>query len=196
MAKCSICGKPIGGLGLGSRQCDDCKARLEAEEAQKQAALAESERQRRAEWEDQRRRLFEAELAAVNSKVLSGQKVFLYDTIYLPVDSKVLGKSVHKSFDLSASLRTFGLDGWDVAATVPKTVGIGLTDEAIRGRALFEDSGRLEYTGGLGGNVVGVYLVLRKELSKVDLDNSADELRRYVWEYGNYRTRLEPCPDS
>jgi hypothetical protein len=135
MAKCSRCGKPAG---MFSNLCDECKelgrreelARLAKEEEQNRQKRERVERERQAAIERHRafrEDLIAARAAGVLAKVEAGQRAFLYDVLYLPVDSVVLGKKVTEVFTLG-DLRQRGLDGWEIVVAVPVTVGVALTN--------------------------------------------------------------------
>lgn len=133
MAKCSRCGKQAG---LFANICDECKEVARKEEL---VRLAEQEEQNRAKGERVERELEAAEerhralreqliektASEVWSKIEAGQKVFLYDELYLSVDSVVAGEKMSDAFGLG-DLRQRGLDGWEVIATVPVTFGLAL----------------------------------------------------------------------
>ena len=96
----------------------------------------------------------------------------LYEDIYLPVDSQIVDEAINKDFSIG-SLRRMGFDGWDVVAVIPRTFGIALTNTS------FGSSSGETWGAGVGGNVVGVYIVLKKEVSAQH--NVSDEfLDEYV----------------
>jgi hypothetical protein len=55
-----------------------------------------------------------------------------------------------------------GMDGWNVIGVVPRTTGIGLSNSSI-GSTMGTSWG-----AGLGGNVIGVYLLLNREVTDND----------------------------
>jgi hypothetical protein len=110
----------------------------------------------------------------LRARLESGKPAFLYDSVYVPVDSQLLNDEFASEFDVSF-LRRLGLLGWDVVQAVPKTKGIAL--ENIGTNTLFGSV----YGGGIGGNVMGVHIILKKTLTASDLtDDPADETGEFI----------------
>ena len=172
MAKCSRCGKSVG---LFAILCDDCKKAIEAEQKAAEERLktdkAEKAQQAREQHRVQRNDLVSSRVQLLKQKIASGEKVVLYESVYLPVDSKVADEIITENFSIS-SLRKLGFDGWDIVAVVPRTLGVALTNVSYGASA-----GRT-WGAGLGGNVVGVHIVVKKEISSQN--NVSDE---EFWEY-------------
>ena len=101
-------------------------------------------------------------------KIIQIKTAFLYDSVYVPVDSQLLDDEFASEFDVSF-LRRLGLLGWDVVQAVPKTKGVGL--ENIGTDTLFGS----KWAGGVGGNVMGVHIILKKTLSASDLTDDPDD---------------------
>lgn len=178
MAKCSECGKPAG---LFAAMCDSCKAKLRARkeeiyrkelEERTQQALAE-----RQERERQKRELIESLYERSILKINSGEHVFMHEMLFLPVDSLVVDTPLCDEFGIAA-LQYAGFNGWEIAAVVPKTVGLALTNVSV-GSSSGETWG-----AGLGGNVVGVYVLLRKQVRETEIGDG--QLRDYI--ENNYET--------
>jgi hypothetical protein len=96
------------------------------------------------------------------ARVKAGEAVYMYRSLYLPVDSTVSGDGLNlnlpSSFNLGP-LPNLGCDGWDVVTAIPRTLGLGLTNMSL-GSAVGSTWG-----AGIGGIVVGVHLVLRRSFS-------------------------------
>jgi hypothetical protein len=105
-------------------------------------------------------------------RIKSGKRLFLYQSVYVPVDSEINGESTAPAFDIG-QVESYGQLGWDVVACVPKTMGI-----ALYNRSLGTDL--QTFGAGIGGNVVGVHFVLRKELKEPLTDDDIDELKSSV----------------
>ena len=104
-----------------------------------------------------------------------GKPVFLYDSVFMPVDSEILDKKFADGFDV-AILRKLGLLGWDVVQAVPKTKGIGLENVGTQ-TTIFGSM----WAGGVGGNVMGVHVIIKKTLSVTDItDDPADEVGEFI----------------
>src|SRR4030042_3212583 len=136
MAKCVICGKNMGFLATSST-CDTCRlAEKAAAERQQAEARAKAEReqverdeQRQLALQDfnrQKDALLTTKLEEIKKRSQNGEKIFLYDNIYIPVDSIVNRESLHEKFTLG-SLRQLGFAGWEVVGVIPRTFGIVLT---------------------------------------------------------------------
>jgi hypothetical protein len=104
-----------------------------------------------------------------------GKPVFLYDSVFVPVDSEILDKKFADGFDV-AILRKLGLLGWDVVQAVPKTKGIGLENVGTQ-TTIFGSM----WAGGVGGNVMGVHVIIKKTISVSDItDDPADEVGEFI----------------
>ena len=159
MAKCSRCGKPVG---LISKICDECKQAIAIEQRLERERLYEEkvqrDQQQLEEYKAYMDYIISSKIQALKQRIESGEKTFLYDNIYLPVDSKVVNETIAEEFSLG-SLRILGLDGWDIIAVIPKTLGVALINES------YGSSSGSTWGAGLGGNVVGVHIIIRKEFS-------------------------------
>lgn len=104
----------------------------------------------------------------------SGRPVIVYQSIYMPVDSVVLDERLSPHFDVSGLFR-MSLLGWEAIQIVPRTVGVALKNSSIGSTT------GVTWGGGSGGNVAGVYVLLRKTLapSDVTLDHD-DELAEVI----------------
>jgi hypothetical protein len=110
----------------------------------------------------------------MRARLESGKPAFLYDSIYVPVDSQLLDDEFASEFDVSI-LRKLGVLGWDIVQAVPKTKGIGL--ENIGTDTMFGS----KWAGGIGGNVMGVHIIIKKSISLGDLtDDPDDEVGTFI----------------
>jgi hypothetical protein len=163
MGRCKRCGKQAG---LTLILCKECQARDEAD-----SVRLEEERQVRISEEFKRTRMIilEERKKLIRNRLARGERVFLYHSVYIPVDSEVLGQPLNDVFDIGC-LTELGLNGWDIVQVVPKTQGIALENKYTVGPPL------KTYAGGMGGNVIGVYVLLKKEVLKASMDEDNDEL--------------------
>lgn len=148
------------------------RERREAEEqvrrlAEELRARREQEKLRAEEIE----RRIEAWRAEIEKSGAGSHDLTAYHSIYLPVDSIIMGKTV-ADFDISP-LRAFGLMGWKIVAVIPRTEGEGLKNFST-GSTIGETWG-----AGMGGNVLGVHVLLERPIRALD-----DELRRESLELG------------
>jgi hypothetical protein len=112
---------------------------------------------------------FEAWATKAEKQIASGNNPNLFRWIYIQVDSVVEGDTVGE-FDIT-ELQAAGLEGWDVVAVIPKTVGVGLTQISTSGNS---------WGAGMGGNVMGVYLVLSQELYDLKSERNVADAQRVV----------------
>ena len=142
--------------------------RIQNEHAERERRqLAEQRAERVAERITQVKELMRARLQA-------GKNVFLYDSVYLPVDSTLLDETFSQGFDLS-EIRGLGVSGWEVVQAIPKTIGVGLKNTSF-GSTMGETWG-----GGSGGNIAGVHLVLKKPVKLDEItDDMDDEIADYI----------------
>lgn len=127
-------------------------------EKDKAYAQAEQRRQYEADLEASQTAKENAQQSLINSvwdRLDRGEKCFIYDKIYLPVNSIINKEEFTETFDTS-TLETLGLQGWDIVAVVPRTVGVALTNTS----GLVTSA----WGGGIGGNIIGVYIILKKEV--------------------------------
>ena len=176
--------------GLVCRHCGgttpekllDLLAEAEADKEERQRQEAEQERQRQAEEQkalEEQEHLREAEIerrlkaweGEIERSVDGSRDLTAYHSIYLPVDSVILGDTI-SDFDISP-LRAFGLMGWKIVAVIPRTQGEGLKNFST-GSTIGETWG-----AGMGGNVLGVHILFERPIRALD-----DELRRDALELG------------
>jgi hypothetical protein len=109
---------------------------------------------------------------AILDRLSLGERVFLYTSDYISVDSVMLGNSMG-SFNI-VNLRKFGLSGWEIVQVIPKTVGIALENSYIGNSSL------KTYSGGMGGNVAGVHVLMKKEILASTFETMQDQLEAYL----------------
>ncbi len=155
-----------------ANECNDCRSRrLALEEGRaieetRVGALAALARQE--DWaRDQ--------AAALEQRVGLGGRSTLLATVYAPVDSIVNDEIMSPEFFVG-EVRDYLLEGWTIAGTVPKTLGIGLTNISIG-----TSSGQT-WGAGLGGNVIGVHVLLAYEVTRENIDASRGIISRYFLE--------------
>ena len=110
----------------------------------------------------------------MRARLKSGKPTFLCDSIFVPMNPMLDENNLADEFNLSI-LRRLGLMGWDIVQAIPRTTGISLKIEGAD--ALFGGKGG----GGIGGNVMGVHIIIKKSLSARDLtDDPADEVGDFI----------------
>ena len=110
----------------------------------------------------------------MRTRLKSGKPTFLCDSIFVPMNPIPDENNLADEFNLSI-LRRLGLIGWDIVQAIPGTTGIGLKN--VGTDALFGEKGGR----GIGGNVMGVHIIIKKSLSAKDLtDDPADEVGEFI----------------
>ena len=192
MAKCKRCGIKLNFLSFSS-YCDRCQALIEVEEQLKKQRRELEKKKRIQELTEKKnmikKMIIERTIASVQKELDNGNKIFLYKKIYVSVDSMIsennepvglsrffgkfkFGSLFSDNFDISI-LRYLGISGWEVVGIVPQTVGIALTNKDI--------AGNISWGAGLGGNIKGVYILLKKEI--INLTSHKNLLQKYIEEY-------------
>jgi hypothetical protein len=187
MAQCKRCGQNAGMFKSFCEACDRLNAKddrdriARAKEIQeaKRKEFAEIEARRIAEVEAKKQEAISARVEQLFDQVRSGGRAFLYGSLYLAVDSIVNEEAMAGGFDVG-ELRSLGLDGWDIVGVIPRTLGLALNNRTV------DPFGPTSYGGGMGGNVVGVHLLLRKELIAPSVERVDDEARNFVEIHGLY----------
>jgi hypothetical protein len=105
-----------------------------------------------------------------NSVDLSGSAQ-IFHQIYLPVDAQMNQMEDAMGLDLR-DLNRWGISGWQVISVIPRTYGgfqsYKVSKTNAYGMATF---GKDVHQSGLGGHVIGVYVVLGLSINKNNLDN-------------------------
>ncbi len=137
---------------------------------QKQQYVDEKSRRKhelQQEKERSKREVFQTRINDIKqfmiNRLSSGKAVSLHCTRYLPVDSILLEEPQFSQNFSVDPLVLLGLNGWEVVGTVPKTLGIGLKNTEISMGSTI--GGGTTWGAGIGGNVIGIYVVLRKALT-------------------------------
>lgn len=119
------------------------------------------------------KKIINDELERISREVRGGRTVFLYRSFYMSVDSEL--DSDNKKLQLSpyddSLVSQAGLFGWRIVGVVPRTSGSTLMN--------YEGFGKT-WAGGIGGNVVGSYIMMEYELNKDNLDNSLEILEETI----------------
>lgn len=160
--KCRNCESPIGLLSTAVR-CDSCEKKSQEERQLREIETrAELEARRIQEAKElhelalRKRQMAIEATASIKRQIAAGRSVVLHRSEYLEVDSTVVNR-VPGHFDISP-LRRLGLSGWRVIGVVPRTLGIALTN--ISAGSTYGET----WGAGIGGNVVGVHVLLCLEL--------------------------------
>lgn len=104
--------------------------------------------------------------------VSNGRTGFLYRSVYVAVDSTV-NEELTGQFDIT-ELQVLGLDGWEIVAVIPRTLGVALENSSLR-----PTFGRT-WGAGLGGNVAGVHVLLRLAIDQAGLEDARADIEELV----------------
>lgn len=171
MASCAKCGKKTA---LFADECEVCKYKSSVH-ATENAKRMELEKARAAADEERLERARVQQLRdGIIRRMAKGQKCYLYESLHVSVDSVIQGERSTPHFDIKR-IQAAGLDGWEIIGVVPQTSGVALENVSI-GSTM-----GVTWGAGMGGNVIGVHILLRKEvfLSELQSDGS-DELGGYL----------------
>ena len=131
---------------VSARECPKCGVIYEKEEAHiaQQGKRAEEDRLQK----------LRSQVNTLWQRVDSGQEAYIYDTVYIPVDSIIDKEQFVPSFDITI-LKKMGLNGWDIVSVVSRTTG-------------------------MGGNVIGMHIILKKSVNPKIKDSLKQELISYI----------------
>jgi hypothetical protein len=161
MAICEKCGKNIGileTLNLSPKEMDNNLCRECYKTSIKDLEYQKFEEERHQQCKEIKK------IKQIRKKLANGGKVVLYKNIYTAVDSTINKEKLADRFDISL-IQEAALNGWEIVNTVSKTKGISNWVIGSDGAAW-----------GMGGNVEGVYFIMRKEITAIELPLSDDEL--------------------
>jgi hypothetical protein len=114
-----------------------------------------------------------ARVRYIREQIAKGQRTYLYNRVYLPVDSIVLEKPLNSDFNIDR-LQELGIQGWEIVSVIPRTIGVALTNTLV-GSTTGQTWG-----AGIGGNVIGAYILLKREITADDDRLSDDDLLKYT----------------
>ena len=161
MALCNVCNQPAGML---MKVCASCQAKQAEIEARNRAANA-------AQHDAERKEQIAAEKARVEAEISGGGNLYLHRTEFVPVDS-ILGEvDVALGPYDDTAVRIAGLEGWRVVGVVPKTFGTALINNEGFNKV---------WGGGVGGAVVGTYILMELEVTSKNFARLQSEINEYI----------------
>lgn len=181
MASCLTCGRKTG---RGKTHCDSClerakeqkaredaaeRARLQEEHAQRQAAEAERIRQAQAERQRKYELFIDERLSGLRALHTQGITPYLYRVIHVNAQSQMIDETVGSPPDVS-ELQQFGWLGWEAVGTIPTTYGHALENTDITA------GWTKSYGAGIGGLVVGAYILMRLPITPETLREREAEI--------------------
>jgi hypothetical protein len=91
---------------------------------------------------------------------------FLHTSQYISVDSEITGTVFPISPYDDSGVRVAGLSGWKVVGTIPHTIGTALQNT---------EGFNSVWAGGVGGSVIGAYVLLELEITANNLEMMKEE---------------------
>jgi len=161
MALCSVCSQPAGFMATVCQSCRKMQEEI-AEKKRLENAVAH---------EAERAALIAEEKARINQEVAGGGVLYLHKTEFVPVDSFLGDVDFTPNVYDDTSIRIAGLEGWRVVGVVPKTFGTALINNEGFNKV---------WGGGLGGAVVGVYVLLELEVSSKNYSRLEGDISEYL----------------
>lgn len=171
MGTCPRCGNKAGFFQTLCEKCqrEDERKRQEKTEDERKAEDLKAAQEREAK----RNRSMDEAKTRILERLNNGELVFLHDTVYLEVDSYISERQLGEfSF---GTVRNMGLAGWDIVGIVPRTVGFELLNR--------DDDGGTAFAGGLGGNIVGAHVLLKKEIKGPLTQQQISELDEFLFRH-------------
>lgn len=178
MAKCLRCNKSAG---LFAQMCTNCERELDEKQKLKSAALAKAQEESKrtelnrakGEYDELKRKIMLQKVETVKGRIHDGKIVILYENIYLPVDSVILDDPLAPEFSIG-DLRRCGFEGWDIVSIIPRTTGIALLNTSLG-----STTGKT-WGAGIGGNVAGVHIILKKTISAENIKYYEDIIPAHI----------------
>jgi hypothetical protein len=163
MAICSGCGAKVA---MFTKECRDCIINRQNSE-QQEAAAAQEER------EQARQKTIKDEFERIQVDVKRGLPCFLHTSQYISVNSEITGTTFPVSPYDDSGVREAGLSGWKVVGTIPHTIGTALQNT---------EGFNTVWAGGVGGSVIGAYILLELEITSNNLEMMAEDILEYLEE--------------
>lgn len=155
------------------------KEEKEREERQKREAAAQ-ERQRKQQEHDRAKqaqqqkieKFFSDYRSLVRSTVESGSSAHLFKEIYVPVDAQMNELGPASGLYLS-QVNYWGRAGWEVISVIPRTYGGYQVYKVTKSTAYGVSGwGKDTHQAGLGGHVVGVYVLMQYTVTRDNFEKS------------------------
>jgi hypothetical protein len=161
MAQCTTCGEKAGMMREECRSCE--QSRLS--EAHASAYSAQYKR-----WEEQRQSFIDTAWESIHRAIEGGRSPQLYREVEVSVKSLVDDEWLGSTDFLT--YQKLGHDGWETVGSVPRTMGVSLTNKQTGGYG----HGNHTYGGGIGGNVIGATMIVRFTVTRNFVENHGEQL--------------------
>lgn len=197
-----LCGRPVNVAVLDvCPRCGRTAAQVRAITPQDRAAVAEvarakaakeaelaglDEAERVAHAQRKRQEFVRGAMERMRRAIDEGRQPALQSVEFISSDYQV-GDKIGGSAPRMEPLVEYGLDGWEIVAAVPRTMGMPL----MNGRAA-----EAQYGGGIGGLVDGAYVLLRLPVTKQLLDSRPDFVRQALERIHDAHQDVPVAPES
>ena len=163
MASCIWCSTKVA---MFTKECPECITKNQ--NAQQQEATATQE-----VHEQARQKTIKDEFERIQVDVKRGLPCFLHTSQYISVNSEIVGTTFPISPYDDSDVRVAGLSGWKVVGTIPHTIGTAMQNSEGFGNV---------WAGGVGGSVIGAYVLLELEITSNNLEMMAEDILEYLEE--------------
>jgi hypothetical protein len=161
MALCSVCSQPAGFLATVCQPCQKDQAEIAEKRSRENAEAHKAERAA----------LIAEEKARISQEVSGGGVLYLHKTEFVPVDSSLGDVDFKPNRYDDTAVRIAGLEGWRVVGVVPKTFGTALINNEGFNKV---------WGGGVGGAVIGAYVLLELEVSSRNYARLESDISEYL----------------
>ncbi len=156
--------------------CNFCDLKLPGRIEDLEETKAQEELIRQVNSRKKRLENIEAEVVRIIREAKSGKRLYLYRSHYVSIDSyNNFGGEIatFAPFD-DIEVRIAGTNGWRAIEALPRTSGDTLQNYEGFGKA---------WAGGIGGSVVGAYVLMEYEINQENVEASEDLIRFTVSSY-------------
>lgn len=160
----------------GLELCNFCDSRFGGEVEEPEDAAAKEEIARREAADKALKQKIENEVKRIISDARGGKTIYLYRSHYVSVDSfNNFGGQISTLVPFNdLEIKFAGAQGWRVVEAIPRTSGETLQNYEGFGKA---------WAGGIGGTVVGAYVLMEYSLTATNVDTSEELIRQTVSQY-------------
>lgn len=160
----------------GLELCNFCDSRFGGQIAEPEDVATKEENARREAAAKALKQKIESEIKRIITEARSGKTIYLYRSHYVSVDSfNNFGGQVSTIAPFNdLEIKFTGAQGWRVIEAIPRTAGETLQNYEGFGKA---------WAGGIGGTIVGAYVLMEFAVTSSNVDASEDLIRQTVNQY-------------
>lgn len=156
--------------------CNFCNARMPGQIDSLTTKQEKQLQEQKKKEEEAYKKRVETEVERIVTEAKKGNRLFLYKSHYMSIDSQNrFGDQVTQLANFNETRVVHaGVRGWRVIESVPRTSGETLENFSGMGKA---------WAGGIGGSVIGSYILMEFELTAKNADTSRDIIEEAVRKY-------------